>query len=197
MAALGATYGYSESEEEAAQRTAFDLVIAAGYDPAAAAKVWQKADADFRKRHPGEAAPSLLQALARGAPARAFWKQGLENHATAIAAYRTRWVEDEVRQGDKVALFLSLSTDGSGLYCYGLGEAYRKRGLPGDAAFAEAAFRQALVAPDAPAIAWRGLGLAAMQAGDKVTARNAFAHYRAALPDADDKAMIDYYLAQQ
>ena len=73
---------------------------------------------------------------------------------------------------------------------------YRKRGLPGDMTLAEQAFRAALSSPDAPALAWRGLGLMAMQTGDKDTARTAFAHYRTALPDADDRAMIDYYLKQ-
>ena len=95
-----------------------------------------------------------------------------------------------------MALFTRLSTSGRGLYRYGLGEAYRKRGLPGDAALAEAAFRAALAGPDAPPLAWRGLGLTAMQSGDKPAARAAFARYRVAAPDADDRAMIDYYLAQ-
>jgi Zn-dependent protease with chaperone function len=197
MAALGATYAYSQSEEEAAQRTGFDLAVAAGYDPNAAAAVWRNADGEFLQRHPGGDRPTLLESLARSAPAGRSWQLGAESHAGAIAAYRYRWVEDELRQGaDQVALFSRLSASGSGLYRYALGEAYRKRGLPGDMALAEQAFRAALSSPDAPALAWRGLGLMAMQMGDKDTARTAFARYRAALPDADDKAMIDYYLKQ-
>ncbi|HWY66322.1 MAG TPA: M48 family metalloprotease [Rhizomicrobium sp.] len=197
MAALGATYAYSQSEEEAAQRTGFDLAVAAGYDPNAAAAVWRNADSEFLQRHPGGDRPALLESLARSAPAGRSWQLGAESHADAIAPYRFRWVEDELRQGaDQVALFSRLSAGGSGLYRYALGEAYRKRGLPGDMALAEQAFRTALSSPDAPALAWRGLGLMAMQMGDKDTARTAFARYRAALPDADDKAMIDYYLKQ-
>jgi len=199
MAALGASYGYSRNEEEKAQRNGFVLATAASYDPQAAAPIWQKADADFLKQHPVQDVQILLQNLAHNVSARAFWKSGAESHAAAIAPYLPRWVEDELRQasgGDRVALFLSLSANGSGLYRYALGEAYRKRGLAGDAALAENAFRAALSSPDAPALAWRGLGLMAMQTGDKQTARAAFARYRAAVPDADDRAMIDYYLAQ-
>ncbi len=197
MAALGATYAYSQSEEEAAQRTGFDLAVAAGYDPNAAAAVWGNADREFLQRHPGGDRPALLESLARSAPAGRSWQLGVESHADAIASYRFSWVEDELRQGaDQVALFSRLSAGGNGLYRYALGEAYRKRGLPGDMALAEQAFRTALSSPDAPALAWRGLGLMAMQMGDKETARTAFARYRAALPDADDKAMIDYYLKQ-
>ena len=197
LAALGASYGYSRSEEEKAQRTGFDLATAAGYDPQAAAAIWQKADADFLKQHPVQDVQTLLQNLAHNVPGRAFWKSGAQSHAAAIAPYLQRWVDEELRQGgDQVALFLRLSANGNGLYRYALGEAYRKRGLPGDTALAESAFRAALSLPDAPALAWRGLGLMAMQMGDKETARAAFARYRAVLPDADDKAMIDYYLAQ-
>jgi hypothetical protein len=200
MAALGADYSYSRSEEAAALRAGFDLAVAAGYDPQAA-MVWTKADEDFRNRHAGDDPGALLRSLPQSVPGRAVWKLGRESHDTAIAPYLGRWVEDELRQdggtkNDKVALFLRLSLNGGGLYRYGLGEALRKRALPGDAALAEAAFREALSSPDAPALAWRGLGLMAMQMGDKSAARTAFAHYRARLPDADDKAMIDYYLAQ-
>ena len=35
-----------------------------------------------------------------------------------------------------------------------------------------------------------------MKAGDNAAAKDAFTRYRAMLPDADDKAMIDFYLTQ-
>ena len=106
-------------------------------------------------------------------------------------------MDEELRDSaDSVALSARLSVSGRGLFRYGLGEAYRKRGRPGDDQLAMKAFRAALATPDPPPLAWRGLGLIAMQAGDKVMARAAFSQYRTALPFADDRAMIDYYLAQ-
>jgi predicted Zn-dependent protease len=197
MAALSARYAHSESEEDAADSTGFAAAVAAGYDPGAAAQMWRDADPAFLKIHPGDDRPATLQALAQQVPKRAVWKTGADSYRAATAAWQERWIQDELRRSDCVALFTRLSASGRGLFRYGLGEAYRKRGLPGDAVLAQAAFRAALAAPDAPPLAWRGLGLIAMQSGDKAAAHNAFAQYRARSPDADDKAMIDYYLAQR
>jgi Zn-dependent protease with chaperone function len=194
IVALDANYPYSQKEEDDARRTGFELATSAGYDPGAAQAVWEKRDTDFRKRHPGAADfPAIAS--------HAFWKQGEDSQAAALAPYLGRWVDDELRQSDVaqsdcVTLFTRLAQSGRGLYRYGLGEAYRKRGQPGDTELAEASFRAALSTPEAPPLAWRGLGLAAMQRGDKSTARTAFGRYRAAMPNADDGAMIDYYMAQ-
>jgi hypothetical protein len=72
----------------------------------------------------------------------------------------------------------------------------RRGGGPGDDARAQSCFHDAIALPDAPPLAWRGLGLMAMQNGDTRAAREAFTQYRATAPDADDKAMIEHYLAQ-
>jgi predicted Zn-dependent protease len=164
------------------------MAAAAGYDPAAALALWRGADADFLKLHPAsEDRLAALQKLAQQTPAPAG-RPDLDSHGAATAPYLERWIGEELRRDtDTVALFTKLAASGRGLCRYGLGEAYRKRGLPGDAARA---------APDSPPLAWRGLGLLAMQSGDKPAARAAFARYRVMAPDADDKAMIDYYLAQ-
>jgi Zn-dependent protease with chaperone function len=195
MAALSARYAHSQSEERAADATGFELATAAGYAPDAAAAVWRNANVDYLKLHPSDDRLAMLQDLAQRVPSRGSWT--VDGQRAAIAPYLERWVDDELLRGvDAVALFTRLSASGRGLFRYGLGEAYRKRGQPGDTALAQSAFRAALAAPDPPPLAWRGLGLVAMQSGDKPTAKAAFAHYRVGAPDADDKAMIDYYLAQ-
>lgn len=195
MAALSARYAHSESEEEDADPAGFALAIGAGYDPAAAETVWRNADPDYRRQHPGAERLARLRTLAQRAP-RAAWKTDAEDYQAAMVPWRERWVNDELRNsGDSVALFTRLSASGRGLFRYGLGEAYRKRGKPGDDQLATQAFRAALAAPDPQPLAWRGLGLVAVQAGDKAAARAAFTQYRTALPLADDRAMIDYYLA--
>ncbi|HEX4636832.1 MAG TPA: M48 family metalloprotease, partial [Rhizomicrobium sp.] len=69
MAALGANYAYSKSEEEAALRAGFDLAVAAGYAPHAAAAIWGKADSAFLKRHPADNVQArLLELEGRGRP---------------------------------------------------------------------------------------------------------------------------------
>ena len=196
MAALSARYAHSTSEEEDADRTGMQLASAAGYDPQAVQVVWRNADADFLRLHPGHDAGFVAPQDAHTA-AQPPWKLGAESYRAAVAGFMSRWVDDELRNSaDGVVLFARLGASGRGLFRYGLGEAYRKRAQPGDAALARQAFRAALAAPDSEPQAWRGLGLLAMQEGDKAAARIAFAQYRAALPFADDRAMIDYYLAQ-
>jgi beta-barrel assembly-enhancing protease len=192
MAALDARYAHSASEEDAADRTGMQLASAAGYDPQAVQAVWRNADPDFLRLHPGHDAGLVLSQDVAGS-----WKTGTESYHAAVAPFLSRWVDDELRNNaDGVTLFARLAGSGRGLFHYGLGEAYRKRGQPGDAALAKQAFRAALAAPASEPQAWRGLGLLAMQQGDKAAARIAFAQYRSALPFADDRAMIDYYLAQ-
>lgn len=195
MAALGAKYSHSDAQERDADQSAMPMASAAGYDSSAALAVWRDADADFLKLHPaGEDRLAALQRLAQQTPTRTG-QPGTQRAATA--PYLERWIGEELRRDvDTVALFTRLAASGRGLCRYGLGEAYRKRGLPGDAVLAASWFRSALAAPDSPPLAWRGLGLLAMQGGDKPAARAAFAQYRVLAPDADDKAMIDYYLAQ-
>jgi len=198
MAALGIRFPHSKSEEEDADRAGFALATDAGYDPAAAEIIWRNADPEYLRQHPGsEARLAALQTMAQRLPARASWKTGTETYQAAVQSYSERWVNDELLGStDSVAMFARLSASGRGLFRYGLGEAYRKRGQPGDETLAAQAFHAALAAPDPQPLAWRGLGLVAMQNGDKAAARAAFIQYRTALPFADDRAMIDYYLAQ-
>jgi hypothetical protein len=209
MATLSARYAHSQSAERDADRLGFELATGAGYDPLAAAAIWSQiaAEADAGGRRDifstvhslPDDRMAALNAMASAVPRRDFWKTGADAWRANIAPWQTSWVADELRRGGaNVALFtrLSAADPARGLYRYALGEAYRKRGFPGDAALAQTAFRAALAAPDAPPLAWRGLGLVAMQGGDKDAARAAFIRYRATAPDADDKAMIDYYLTQ-
>ncbi|HEY1877739.1 MAG TPA: M48 family metalloprotease [Rhizomicrobium sp.] len=198
MAALSVRYAHSESEEEYADRSGFGLATDAGYDPHAAESLWHNADPDYLRQHPRtDARLAALHAMAGQIPARAVWNTGVEVYQGAVTPYLERWVDEELRGGtDNVALFLRLSASGRGIFLYGLGEAYRKRGRPADDVLATQAFRAALAAPDPQPLAWRGLGLVAMQKGDKAAARIAFGQYRAALPFADDRAMTDYYLSQ-
>ena len=198
MAAINARYTHSESEEEEADRAGFGLATDAGFDPQDAETVWRNADPDYLRQHPGgDKRLSALHAMAQGAPAGASGKSEPAAYRTCVAPYLERWVNDELRgTSDSVALFSRLSASGRGLFRYGLGEAYRKRARPGDDVLAAQAFRAALAVQDPQPLAWRGLGLMAMQKGDKEAARTAFRQYRIALPFADDGAMIDYYLAQ-
>ncbi len=210
MAALSARYSHSQNDERAADARGVGLAADAGYNPLEGADLWDQIDQEaavgnrrdvYARVHPTTPERHALLAAAAHTAKRAAPFASLQSWSDVTAPWLPDWIDDELRRGQanaNVKLFtrLGATQPSRGLYRYALGEAYRKRAAPGDAALALASFRAALVTPDAPPPAWRGLGLAAMQEGDKNLARSAFAHYRALLPDAEDKAMIDYYLAQ-
>jgi predicted Zn-dependent protease len=205
---------FSRDEERDADDGGFKRATQLGYAPQEAPAIWlamaddNKADPTFSRTaffsdHPGEEerAATLTKLAAQVTPSRTDWVTNEDAFHAATAPFIRRWVEEELAQGQpdrSVAVFRRLAANmpSQGLYQYGLGEAYRKRNQKNDLAAAESAYRGALACADAPAEAWRGLGLLAMKAGNNATAKDAFSQYRAKLPEASDKAMVDFYLTQ-
>lgn len=213
-AGVGAIFRNSRDEERDADANGFRLATAFGYEPAQASAIWRfMADQEgarpkgspslFLADHPQskERMATMEKAASVAEPARNDWKVNADTFHAATAGFIARWSEDELslnRPDESILIFrrLAANNPSEGLYRYALGESYRRRNGKTDGAAAQEAFRGALDCPDAPAESWRGLGLLAMKAGDKVTARDAFSHYRTALPGAGDKAMIDFYMSQ-
>lgn len=77
---------------------------------------------------------------------------------------------------------------------YARGELYRQRANPRDLATARGFFEQASTKPDAPAEAWRGLGLTAMRLGDAGAGKAALSEYMKRAPDALDAKSIKLLL---
>jgi predicted Zn-dependent protease len=206
---------YSRDQEREADAGGFDLATAAGYDPTQAGAVWKymaeegKADPNrpgtglFGSDHPTND-ERLATMSARGqelAAQRTSWIVGADTYRAAIAPFRREWLEDEMARGnayESVVMLarLSASDPSSGLVKYYLAEAYRRRNLDGDAKRAEDTYAAAIACSDAPAAAWRDLGLMAMKAGDKTSAKSDFDTYLSRAPQADDRAMIQFYLAE-
>lgn len=214
LANMSAQYAHTRDQERDADAGGFAAAIAAGYDPRQAAMIWRFAtdearadphsdrDLFFASHPPPEERMATLDKLATAAlPVRSDWIVGEAPYRAAILPFEKNWVAEELGRGEpaqSVVLFQRLAArdPARGLFPYALGEAYRKRGAAGDSDHAREALLAATRCKDAPPESWRALGLLAMQAGDKPAARAAFTHYRADAPHADDKAMIDYYLAQ-
>ena len=91
---------------------------------------------------------------------------------------------------------LTKAEPNSGLLQYYLGEAYRRRNGDGDAQRAIAAYTAAAAKSDTPAQAWREMGIIAMKSGDAAGARADFAAYLAHAPNADDRAMVEFYMTK-
>jgi predicted Zn-dependent protease len=205
---------FSRDEERDADDGGFKRATALGYSPNEASAIWDamvaenKADPNFSSSaffsdHPGEEERAATNAklAAQIAPTRSDWITNEDAFHAATAPFIHHWIDGELAlaQPDRsIAVFRRLAANlpSQGLYQYGLGESYRRRNQPNDAAAAENAYRGALNCPDAPPEAWRGLGLLAMKAGRNADAKEAFTQYRAKLPDAADKAMVDFYLTQ-
>lgn len=205
---------FSRDEERDADDGGFKRATALGYAPQEASAIWvaevetEKADPNFSRSlfgstHPAseERAATMTKLAAQVGPSRSDWITNEDAFHAATAPFIRRWVEEELALGQpdrSINIFRRLAADrpAEGLYQYGLAEAYRKRNQKNDLAAAENAYRGALAAANPPAEAWRGLGLMAMKAGNNTEAKDAFTQYRAKLPDASDKAMIDFYLTQ-
>ncbi|MBW8783315.1 MAG: M48 family metalloprotease [Novosphingobium sp.] len=70
------------------------------------------------------------------------------------------------------------------------GELYRERGNPRDLVAARDMFEHASAQSNAPAEAWRGLGLCALRLGDADAGRKAIAEYVKRAPSAPDVAIL-------
>jgi predicted Zn-dependent protease len=206
---------YSRDQEREADTGGFDLATTAGYDPKEAGAIWkymseeEKADPHrpghglFGSDHPTDE-ERLATLSKRGeeiASQRTNWFVGSDTFRAATAPFRREWLEDEMARGnafESAAMLarLSASDPSSGLLKYYLGEAYRRRNQDGDARRAEDTYNQAIACADAPAAVWRDLGLMAMKAGDKASAKTDFGTYLARAPQADDRAMIQFYLGE-
>lgn len=211
---VGALYANSRDQERDADQGGFDRGIQAGYDPRQAPAIWRymaaetsaapgRAPSMFLSTHPApeERLATLEKQADLAQDRRQQWTVDADAFQAATAPFRQRWVQDQLSSGEpheSIVLFQRLSQDDTihGLYSYALGESYRKRNLPGDKNLARAAYRAALACREAAPDAWRGLGLLAMKDGDKAEAREDFTQYRTQMPDARDKAMIDFYLTQ-
>lgn len=213
-AGIGAIYANSRDEERDADANGFQIAMSNGYAPDEAPAVWRFMVAEdkagehrersaFLADHPqSEERLATLQKAADGArDRRADWVEKADDYRKVVAPFIGRWAEGELARGEpreSVILFqrLSAAEPANAFYQYGLGEAYRRRNLKEDAPLAIAAYRAAIACMDAPAEAWRGIGLVAMKTGDRAQAKDAFTTYRSHAPEAADKAMIDFYLTQ-
>ncbi|HWP35842.1 MAG TPA: tetratricopeptide repeat protein [Thermodesulfobacteriota bacterium] len=212
IGAVAAVTGYSRELETEADTEGFRLLLAAGYDPAAAPALFQhlreELDEDrirepfFFGTHPRlaeriENFHTLLAAA--GGP-----RGGLRNEE-AFLARTARLVLDNARLDLRAGRF-SRAERGVRKYLrlapadpegpYALGEVFRQRGGAGDAERAQQAYRGVLALDPGHAGAHRGLGLVLLKQGDRAGARGFLERYLALAPQAPDRAYIEAYLGQ-
>ena len=217
---VAALFAYSREHEREADAIGQSLMAEAGYDPGTAADTWRTlielnaaSDNDRVRRsstqggifrsHP--ITTERLESLDKAAHAVAAeynrkLKRGYEEHRKHIRPFLDDWLRDEVRRRDfgmMLALLDHLEPGGDeGIIHFYRGETYRLRRQEGDLEQAMAAYRQAATFDDAPAEAYKQLGMALRRAGEAEEARQALVSYLEKAPDADDAGLVTRLVEQ-
>lgn len=207
---IASVYGYSQEQEAEADRVGLGLVVAAGYDPREAPKVFEhlKRWVEDEKKpepfvfgtHPKleerlESYATLLDTEFREIAARggergetAFLERTrallLENATLDLQAGRYIQARKGLRK------YLALVPGDARAHFY-LGESHRRMNEPGERAAAVEHYQAAIARDPRFADPHRGLGTLRYQAGDRAGARDAFLRYLELAPDAKDRAFIE------
>lgn len=211
LTALSSTFSYGRGQETQSDQLGFERAVAAGYEPAAPARIWRSLQAETRassfasvrraeaagsvfRTHPlTEARIAALDALARTRSDEGRVER--ERYRSVIRPHLSAWLADEMNRRDfngLLALIDRLETGGdAGVLNFYRGEVYRQRREEGDARLARDAYAAASVHPDAPAAVWRELGDLEGRLGDPAAARAAYGRYLAVAPSADDRWIVE------
>ena len=209
-AMIGSFFSFSQEQEREADLDGLKAMRDAGYRSRSAADIWlhlraeQDATAAARKvrsrkdkRGIFETHPATAERLAYLQASAAADPEGEAGEASYRAAIAPAWpmlIDDQVKLNDfggSEFLLAGLSSGGwTAPLLFARGELYRFRGQPGDFEKAAGFYRDALARPDAPEMAWRGLGLALARIGDGAGSKAAIDEYLKRNPQASDKGML-------
>ncbi len=212
LGVIGSIYANSREMERDADAGSLPMLVGAGYDPHAAARIWaqiraeDEATAAERKRrrrqeggmfatHPTSVQRQAeLDAQAERLATPAATALGTAEYRAALAPFWADFIDDQIKLNDFGAtdLLLGQLADGdwTGDLLYARGELYRSRGKEGDFTRAADSYRQATAKDGAPVETWRGLGLALLRAGEADAGRAALKTYLERAPEAKDRGLI-------
>ena len=214
MASIGSIMSFSREQESEADLLGVKFMAESGYDPRAAARVWQavvteEGYAEAKREEPGIFSrthptseyriDSLNRVVETSYPDLAERKPQIDSHVAMLNRYYPLLMEDQIdtnRFGRTEYMLQRHRQIGvePGLVDFFHGEMYRQRGAPGDLELARKSYEQAVAAEVTLADAFRNLGYVYLKQGDPELARHQFRLYLERKPDADDRAMIEFYL---
>jgi beta-barrel assembly-enhancing protease len=210
---FGSVFSFNRDMERQADMQALRYLAESGYDPRAAAQIWEQLRAEMDSSKRGRTIRKLQDAEENFFASHPSSKQrmdylreaaaklgktgsdlGEERHRRALAAWWPQLIDDQIKLADfSVTEFLlnSIARDRwtAGLH-YARGELYRSRAGNGDFAKAISYYRSAISVDMTLAESWRGLGLALLRSGDTVGGKKALKEYLKRRTDAPDKAII-------
>ncbi len=210
---MGSLFKFNRQMEREADMIALNYMSSNGYDPKAAATIWEQlrgemdATAKGRKQksrkdmnggffatHPNSKERMEYLKDAAGDKGNAGFRDGAAEYRAALKKWWPRLIDDQIKLNDFGAtefLLEQLASNGwTSDLLFARGELYRARGRSNDFEKAIGFYRKAAAKRDAAPECWRGLGLALMRSGAVDEGKAALRKYLKRKPDADDRAMI-------
>lgn len=214
LAMAGSVLKFSRDNEREADSVGFEQLLASGYDPREAGKIWEalikeRSVSDdpspwvFFSTHPPtlERIDTLNQLADEAVRRGSAGTVGQEEYRVALGPWRGPLLRDELRQRRYARMQVILDRlfeDGNSLgeLYFFQGELHRLRNEDGDTLLAIAAYEKALDEGDAPTDVHRALGLLYLKSNEYERARMALQRYLELNSDADDRAMVEDYLKE-
>jgi len=216
MAAVANIMSFNREQEEEADLLGVRFMHDSGYDPRAAVRVWEmlveeeanaaaKSEAAniFTQTHPlsEQRIQTISDFVEKNYPDAATTTPDSSSHLAILNRYYLLLMEDQIdtnRYGRTETMLKHHRELGvnPGLIDFFYGEMYRQRKAEGDLERARQAYERAIQSDDTIAEAYRNLGYIQLKLDRPELARARFRKYLELEPDADDRAMIEFYLEE-
>ena len=217
FAAVLNVLAFSRDQEQEADLLGLKFMAEAGYAPSAAVRVWktvieEEENAAVKSREPGIFSKTHPGADERVEILESFVRQqytnlkpdpaGQRKHIDMLNRHYMMLMEDQLdtnRYGRTEAILQTHQAIGvdSNLINYFRGEMYRQRNLEGDFDKAKKSYKLATRGDRPVADAYRNLGYIHLKERSLPEAKHYFRKFLEIEPDADDRAMIEFYLQEK
>jgi predicted Zn-dependent protease len=216
LSAVANAMAFSREQEEEADLLGVKFMSQSGYDPRAAARVWKTIVAEeksavakrqgtslFTSTHPESEAriETLDSFIDENYPDSASIRADSQSHVDILNRYYMLLMEDQIdtnrfgRTEHILKKHREIGVD-SALIHFFQGEMYRQRNADGDLELARESYQLAIETDKPFADAYRNLAYINLKQGKPALAREEFRRYLDLKPDADDRAMVEFYLQE-
>lgn len=216
MTSIAGIMSFSREQETEADLLGVKFMADSGYDPSAAARVWEmiveeEQSAVAKREEPGLFSRTHPAAEDRIEILKAFVEQNYQeasqvepsraSHVEILNRYYLMLMEDQIdtnRFGRTENILMRHREIGvkSSLIDFFHGEMYRQRNAEGDIDLARKSYELAILDDEPVVEAYRNLGYINLKQGDRTEAGKNFRQYLDLYPDADDREMIEFYLEE-
>ncbi len=216
LTAISSLMSFSRDQEEEADLLGVSFMAESGYDPAAAARVWETIVAEEESAFAKSEEPGIFSKTHPGASERIVALKNLvdkfysevepasasrQKHVDILNRYYPVLMEDQLdtnrfgRTHHLLKMHRKIGVD-TGLIDFFTGEMYRQRKAEGDLERAQESYELAINSENPVAEAYRNLGYIKLKLKQSSQAVEYFRRYLELKPDANDREMIEFYLEE-